>query len=105
MTQERLPIEEQEKTGNGVIVEIGPSVIPIHKLSPEVEQQIKGGKRYIAIDLLEEDLTQVKADKIGEAVAGNLRQLPIKDGMVESMRLMNVFGNLEANVGDFAANQ
>ena len=95
-------MEKPSPNESQTIVEIGPNWNPVYKLfEDEILQKIGAGSTYIAIDCSEEELGKFKKypddpdEKGRHAIVGDLRALPLKDGVADQIWLMNVFGGLE----------
>ena len=89
--KETMPQKEQQ-----TIVEIGANY-PIYEMfeGNESMRKIKEGAPYIAINYNKEDLKTVKENKLGQAIVGDIKELPLKNNSADQIWLMNVFSDFQ----------
>src|SRR3989344_905372 len=84
------PNEHSPNLEKGAIFEIGPlEVNGIPYLFEEIEETIKSGVLYVAVDRFRDQLPD---DEFGENIVGELENLPFKSDCADQIWLMNVFG-------------
>ncbi len=96
----RNEVIESELDKRLFIVEIGPAGLygsgtAVKNWSQKVERDLRAGALYLAVDTSKANLDKHQECEIYDAVVGDMAKMPLQDGSVDQIWIMNVFSDLE----------